>query len=182
MNRTSRRAAIAGVAAAFAALGGWFVWQRYGPASVGGNDAVALLYRQTLPDHRAEEFALTRLRGKTVVLNFWATWCPPCIDEMPELAELHREIADRNATVLGIGIDSASNIREFADKHGFPYPLLVAGLGGTELARQFGNKAGALPFTVVIDSDGRIVERRLGRIRLAALRETVLSTIRRSGG
>jgi len=177
----ARRAAIAGVAAAFAVLGGWVAWQRYGPEPA-SDDAVALLYRQTLPDHRGTEFALAALRGQTVVLNFWATWCPPCIDEMPELAELHREIAPRNATVVGIGIDSPSNIREFADKHGFPYPLLVAGLGGTELSRQFGNKAGALPFTVVIDSGGRVVERKLGRIRLAALRETVLSTIQRGGG
>lgn len=181
MSPTGRRAAIAGVAAAFAALGGWVAWQRYGPDPA-SDDAVGILYGQTLPDHRGDDFALAQLRGRTVVLNFWATWCPPCIDEMPELAELHLEIAPRKATVVGIGIDSPSNIRQFAEKHGFPYPLLVAGLGGTELSRQFGNKAGALPFTVVIDARGRIVERKLGRIRLATLRETVLLTMARDRG
>jgi peroxiredoxin len=96
---------------------------------------------------------------------------------MPELAELHLEIASRNATVIGIGVDSAANVREFAEKHRFPYPLVVAGMGGTELARQFGNTIGALPFTVVIDPRGRIVERKLGRIRIDALRAVVRQTL-----
>ena len=178
MSAARRRVLIAGVAAAFAALGGWVAWRRYSPEPA-ADDAVALLYGQTLPDDAGRAFELGSLRGRTVVLNFWATWCPPCIDEMPELAELHREIQPRNGTVVGIGIDSPSNIREFAETHRFPYPLLVAGLGGTELARHFGNKAGALPFTVVIDADGRIVERKLGRIRIAALRATVLASLRR---
>ena len=168
-----RLALFAGVAAGFAALGGWFAWQRYAPAPA-GDDAVSLLYSQTLPDHAGQAFALAGLRGRVVVLNFWATWCPPCIDEMPELAQLHREIAPRAATVIGIGVDSAANIREFAEKHRFPYPLLVAGFGGTELARQLGNRIGALPFTVVINAQGRIVDRTMGRIRLDTLRGTVL--------
>jgi peroxiredoxin len=93
---------------------------------------------------------------------------------MPDLARLHLEIVPRGATVIGIGVDSAVNIREFAEKHRFPYPLLVAGFGGTELARHLGNRIGALPFTVVIDARGRIVDRTMGRIRLARLRDTVL--------
>ena len=111
-----------------------------------------------------------------MVLNFWATWCPPCIEEMPELAELHREIAPRNGTVIGIGIDSPSNIREFAEKHRFPYPLLVAGMAGTELSKRFGNSSAALPFTVVIDRNGQISHRTLGRIKLPRLREAVKVT------
>jgi len=172
MTPARRRLLAAGLAAGCAALGGWVAWQRHatGPA---GENATALLYGQTLPDASGQPFPLASLRGKTVVLNFWATWCPPCVEEMPELSELHREISGRNGTVIGIGVDSPSNVREFADKHRFAYPLLVAGLTGTELARQFGNTSGALPFTVVIDAGGRIVERKLGRIRLATLRENL---------
>jgi peroxiredoxin len=167
-----RRWLTAGLAAGFATLGGWVAWRRFTP-SQGTDDAVALLYAQTLPDHAGQAYDLGQLRGKVVVLNFWATWCPPCIEEMPELAELHREIEARNGTVIGIGIDSAANVREFAEKHRFPYPLVVAGIGGTELARQFGNSIGALPFTAVFDSGGRIVERKLGRIRIDSLRAVV---------
>ncbi len=176
MTPSRRRWLTAGLAATFATLGGWVAWRRFTP-SQGADDAAALLYAQTLPDHAGQPYDLGQLRGKTVVLNFWATWCPPCIEEMPELAELHLEIAPRNGTVIGIGIDSAANVREFAEKHRFPYPLVVAGMGGTELARHFGNSIGALPFTSVIDPRGRIVERKLGRIRLDALREVVHRTL-----
>lgn len=179
---TERRALlVAGVAAAAAAAGGWFAWMRFAPAAADAA-AVDLLYMRTLPDDQGRAYALDQLRGRTVVLNFWATWCPPCIDEMPELATLHREIAHRNATVIGIGIDSPSNIREFASKHQFPYPLLVAGLEGTELSRQLGNKAGALPFTVVIDAEGQLINRKLGRIRLEDLRGVVLAALERRRG
>lgn len=177
----ARRALIyAGVAAGFAALGGWFAWQRYTPQPV-PESATRLLYGQTMPDAAGQAFDLGSLRGKTLVLNFWATWCAPCVEEMPELAGLHREISGRNALVVGIGIDSPSNIREFAAKGQYPYPLLVAGLDGTELARLLGNPSGALPYTVVIDAQGRVVERKLGRIRLEHLRSTVLATLAKAG-
>ncbi len=180
MNHRRRATLYGAVAAGFAALGGWFAWQRYAPQPVSGTVA-QLLYGQALPDARGKTYELGSLRGKTVVLNFWATWCPPCIEEMPELAGLHREIVARNALVLGIGIDTAANVRAFAEKGEYPYPLLVAGLGGTELARQLGNQSGALPYTVVIDSEGRVIERKLGRIKLEQLRATVLAVLARTG-
>lgn len=174
---TGRRALLTGmVAAAAAAIGGWVAWRRLGPGPADAA-AVDLVYAQSMPGADGRTFDFATLRGRTVVLNFWATWCPPCVDEMPELATLHREISARSAGVIGIGIDSPSNIREFANKHQFPYPLLIAGLGGTELGRQLGNKSGALPFTVVIDAKGRLIERKLGRIRLADLRTRVLSVL-----
>jgi len=176
-----RTAVFAGVAAGCAALGGWLAWLYYTPKPF-TEEAVSLLQAQTLPDHAGRPFALAALRDKVVVLNFWATWCPPCVDEMPELAELHREIAPRGGTVVGIGIDSAANIRQFAEKNRFPYPLLVAGFGGLELARQFGNHSGSLPFTAVIDARGRVVELTLGRVRIARLRDTVLPLLAATQG
>jgi peroxiredoxin len=164
------------VAAGFAALGGWVAWRRLepGPSSP---DASGLLYALNLPDHAGREFALDQLRGKTVVLNFWATWCPPCVQEMPELAELHHEISPHHGTVIGIGIDTPSNIGQFAEKMPMPYPLLVAGMGGSELTKRFGNEVGALPFTAVIDRHGKIAHRKLGRIRLPELRSQVSALI-----
>ena len=121
---------------------------------------------------------LSDFDGRPLLINFWATWCPPCIEEMPDLATLHREIAGRNGRVIGIGIDSPDNIREFASKHRFPYPLLVGGMGGTELSRRFGNSSGALPFTVVIAPDRQIAKRILGRVRLDQLRKIVEPLLR----
>ena len=170
---SGRRLALIGTIGLLATgTGAWFAWQRLAPAPA-ADGAVALLRELSLPDAQGNPYRLADLGGRTVVLNFWATWCPPCLEEMPELAMLHREIEPRRGLVVGIGIDSPGNIREFAAKHSLPYPLLVAGMGGTELSRQFGNQAGALPFTVILSPAGQIVHRTLGRIRLQQLRDAV---------
>ena len=174
---TTRRRLLQGAAlSCCAAAGAWFAWQRLQPADP-GDEALPLLFAQTLIDSAGRPLELASLKGRTVVLNFWATWCAPCVDEMPELSALHEEIAGANATVIGIGIDSPSNIREFAVKHRFAYPLLVGGLLGAELTRKLGNERALLPFTVVISPSGKIVERTVGRIRLPRLRQVVASTL-----
>lgn len=170
---TMRRTLMALTALACAGAGGWLAWRKLALAPAA--DGASLLLRSlTLPDAQGTPYALSATAGKTVVLNFWATWCPPCVEEMPELATLHQEIATRNGMVVGIGIDSASNIAEFASRQRFPYPLLVGGAGATELARQMGNASGALPFTVIIGPQGSIAHRHLGRIKLPQIRSNVL--------
>jgi len=176
----ARRAALAAVALICGGAGAWYGWQKL-TVSPEDAQAGALLRGLSLPDAKGDAYSMASLAGKTVVLNFWATWCPPCVDEMPELATLHQEIAPRNGTVIGIGIDSAANIRQFASSNRFPYPLLVGGMGGTELSRRFGNQSGALPFTVVIRPDGQIAHRTLGRIKLPKLRDIVLAQLKNSG-
>ncbi|MFP3741288.1 TlpA disulfide reductase family protein, partial [Burkholderia sp. SIMBA_019] len=76
-----------------------------------------------LPDPAGAELDLSKLRGKTLVVNFWAPWCGPCVEEMPELTALHGEYAQRNVEFVGIGIDSASNIQQFLKKVPVAYPL-----------------------------------------------------------
>jgi peroxiredoxin len=165
-----RRLALGGaVALAFAAIGAWVGWRRTEPNAADAT-AVSILFAQTLPDSEGRMRPLADLRGRPIVVNFWATWCPPCVEEMPELSSLHRDISGGGAQIIGIGIDSAVNIAQFARKSPVSYPLLVAGLGGTELARQFGNQASVLPFTVVVDGQGRVVERVVGRVDIARLR------------
>lgn len=177
MNSPARRKWLfAGVAAGFAAFGGWFALRRFTPTDPAGA-AVELMFAQTMPDHAGQTFEFSSLRGRAVILNFWATWCPPCVEEMPELAALHLEIKGRGAAVIGIGVDSEANIAEFARKSPYPYPLLVSGMGGIELARAFGNRIGALPFTVLIDPRGRIVDRTMGRVNIDQLRERVVALL-----
>ena len=175
--RQGRRWLLGGVAIAALAVGAGVALHRFRTAPA-TPDAVELLQQLSLPDAEGQPYALAATAGRTVVLNFWATWCPPCIEEMPELGQLHQEIAGRNGIVIGIGIDSPGNIREFASKHRFPYPLLVGGMGGTELSRRFGNTSGALPFTVVIAPDRQVVKRILGRVRLDQLRQIVEPLLR----
>jgi thiol-disulfide isomerase/thioredoxin len=153
-----------------AAIGIYAGSQRWNPAPP-ENSAVAALFRQTLPDAQNTDQPLAQWQGKTLVVNFWATWCAPCVDEMPELSALQKESAARNIQIIGIGIDSASNIKDFSLKHQITYPLYVAGVGGTELARQFGNQAGGLPFTVLVSPAGEITKTYLGRLKMEELKK-----------
>ena len=163
---------VAIVAAAAGALVAQFVLQPKKAA----DDAVETLFQAKLPDPAGTELDLSKFRGKTLVVNFWAPWCGPCVEEMPELTALHGEYAPRNVEFIGIGIDSASNIQEFLKKVPVQYPLAVAGFAGTELSKHFGNTQGGLPYTVVISPDGAVKYRKMGRVHADELRKELPGT------
>jgi thiol-disulfide isomerase/thioredoxin len=120
------------------------------------------LYEATLPDLTGNPVALKQLLGRPVVANFWATWCAPCVEEMPHLEALSKSLTD--IQFVGIGIDTASNIAQFITKIPVSYPLYVAGHAGIALVRELGNAAGGLPFTVLLDAEGRIFDTILGQV------------------
>lgn len=107
---------------------------------------------------------LGALKGKVVVLNFWATWCPPCVEEMPELDALYPQLQAQNVELVGIAIDSPSNVEQFLLKTPVNYPIVLAGMTGTELGKALGNKQGGLPFTVILDENGNEILKEAGRI------------------
>lgn len=162
------------IAILFTGIGGYFGWKNLQPAKP-ANAVVAALFSKTLPDAQKKPQALSQWQGKTLLVNFWATWCPPCVAEMPELVELQAEQAKNNVQVIGIGIDSAANIEQFSTKYNITYPLLVDGLNGSELSRQFGNQTGGLPFTVLISADGEIKKLYLGRLNMQQVRADLQS-------
>jgi thiol-disulfide isomerase/thioredoxin len=133
--------------------------------------AVAELFATTLSDASGQQHNLSQWRGKTLVVNFWATWCNPCVEEMPELSALQNSSNNKSLQIIGIGIDSAPNISEFSLKNKITYPLYVADTLGVELGRKFGNQAGGLPFTVIITPNGQIKKSYLGRLKLDELRK-----------
>jgi thiol-disulfide isomerase/thioredoxin len=164
--------AAAVIACGAGALAGHFVFSPQ-PAT---DHAVETLFQSRLPDPAGAELDMAKLRGKTVVVNFWAPWCGPCVEEMPELTALHQEYQSRHVEFVGIGIDSAANIQKFTQKVPVAYPLAVAGLAGTELSRNFGNSAGGLPYTVVINPDGTVKYRKMGRVTADELRAVLPRT------
>lgn len=136
---------------------------------VAGADGSALL-GISLPDASGRQEALAQWKGKVLVVNFWATWCTPCREEMPEFVAAQQELGARGLQFVGIAIDDADKVRQYAAEIGLNYPALIGGYGSIELSRTLGNNVGALPFTIVMDRSGRIVHTQLGPLRNAKLR------------
>lgn len=162
------------IAVVFTLIGVYFGVKRLQPAPP-ADTAVAALMQVSMKDSAGQQRKMSEWQGKVLLLNFWATWCPPCVSEMPELVALQNEWAGKNLQVVGIGIDSPSNIREFAAKHQITYPLLLGGLEGTELSRQFGNQSGGLPFTLLIAPDGSVRQAYMGRLNMEKVRADLTS-------
>jgi peroxiredoxin len=158
-------------AAAFAAIAlGLALAARQFPATTVPEASASALFVASFPDLDGRPQDLTQFKGRLLVVNFWATWCAPCVEEMPELQRIHAEYSSRGAAVIGIGIDNPAAMRRFRDEQRIDFALLAGGAGGSDLARQLGNPSGALPFTVLVDADGLIALRRLGPIRPGDLR------------
>jgi len=180
-------AAYVAVAALFGAMGAIVAFNKKDPApapvaaspatappGASQGDPVAGFYAGTLNDLTGKPQSLAQWKGKPLLVNFWATWCAPCVQEMPELSHLADEEGARAGgarfNVVGIGIDSPTNLSEFAAKLKIAYPLYVGGIDGTQLSRDLGNKQGGLPFTVLIGADGQIVKTYLGKLKFDQLR------------
>ncbi len=116
-------------------------------------------------------------RGKVLVVNFWASWCPPCVEEMPTLDKLQAEFKSQNVLFVGIGIDSPSNIRQFLEMTPVSYPIVIGGLEGSNLSKQMGNSQGALPYTIIINSQGKSTSSKLGKISEEELRKSIKSAL-----
>jgi thiol-disulfide isomerase/thioredoxin len=120
------------------------------------------LMAASLPDMEGNPQALAQWRGKVMVVNFWATWCPPCLEEIPEFVRMQGKLGNQGLQFVGIAVDNRVNVREFAVKYHVNYPILVGEMDAIELARIAGNELGGLPFTVIVDRKGRLIGTELG--------------------
>jgi thiol-disulfide isomerase/thioredoxin len=154
------------VAGAFAAFGGAMSWWRMRPRDM---DAERL-WGLTFDTPQGTPLPMAGFKGKPLLVNFWATWCPPCVEEMPLLDSFFLEHAAKGWQVVGLAVDQPSAVRTFLQRTKVTFPIGMAGLEGTELTRLMGNTSGGLPFTVVVSADGSVVQRRMGRVTEADLK------------
>jgi thiol-disulfide isomerase/thioredoxin len=129
------------------------------------SSAAERLYAASMHDARGQSQALSQWQGRYLVVNFWATWCAPCVKEMPELDLVQRQYARRNVTIVGIGIESEDKVRQFRDRLGLDLTLLAGGYGALSLARGFGDDQGVLPYTVMLSTKGEVLHTRAGALQ-----------------
>ncbi|WCM87585.1 TlpA family protein disulfide reductase [Acidovorax sp. NCPPB 3576] len=160
-----------GVAAAAGLGGAGLAWWRFQPHAVLSGAEAALWSQRFDAPTGGDPVAMERFRGKPLLVNFWATWCPPCVDELPLLNAFYREHAAKGWQVVGLAIDQPSAVRKFLERLPLDFPVGLAGLSGTELGRSLGNLTGGLPFSVLIGADGSIVHRKMGQVTAEDLQQ-----------
>lgn len=126
--------------------------------------SAAPLFTSIIQDPEGKSQSLKQFENKIIVLNFWATWCEPCREEMPELSNFYTEYKSKNVVVVGIAIDEAKAVRSYLAKTKVIYPILVDEDKGVILSKNLGNNEGILPYTVIINSNGIIEKTILGRV------------------
>jgi thiol-disulfide isomerase/thioredoxin len=115
------------------------------------------------------EIALSEWRGAPLLINFWATWCPPCVEEMPLLARFQKAHRADGWRILGLAVDKEKPVQEFVTSKGIDFAIALAGNEGLALSRSLGNSAGGLPFSIALGRDGTVLARKLGALNEAML-------------
>jgi thiol-disulfide isomerase/thioredoxin len=131
------------------------------------------LSQATFPDLAGKAQRIDQWRGKVLVVNFWATWCPPCLTEIPEFIRMQVQYREQGLQFVGVAIDQPDKVAVFADKMGINYPVLIGALDAVELLRTLGNPQGGLPFTVVFDRSGKLAATELGGLDEAKLSRVI---------
>ena len=157
---SSRRALLIGVGAASALAGAGLAWWRLRPQPA----EVNAFWQQSFERPEGGEIAAASLRGRPLLVNFWATWCPPCVEELPMIDAFWRENTANGFQVLALAIDQPSAVRRFLGRQPLAFPVGLAGLQGTALAASLGNAQGGLPFSVFFRPDGSVWRQKLGQL------------------
>lgn len=163
-NLPRRRYALYAMTAAAAGLAGaGLAWWRYTPASPDPAWAQEF-WGLEFDTPNGTRLALASLRGHPLMLNFWATWCPPCVEELPLLNAFFRENQAKGWQIVGIAVDKLAPVQAFLARQALDFPVVLAGMEGLALSKSLGNQAGGLPFTVLVGADGGILNRKIGKL------------------
>lgn len=148
--------------------------------------AAAPAARVNIGAHRAD-FVLTDMDGnrrhidewrdKVIILNFWATWCAPCLEEIPMFIELQQRYRASGVQFIGIALQDAEEVRGYSEAVNIPYPLLFGGDEVIKIGRQYGNEIGAIPYTVMVDREGKIAFQKRGALSKSEAEQSILALL-----
>ncbi len=164
----SRRWVMGAVGVLAAAAGAGVALKRFSPGAV-DTTSLAGFWDRSFPTPDGGTLALSSLRGQRLLLNFWATWCPPCVEEMPLLSAFYTQNKANGLHVLGLAVDKPAPVNQFLARAPVSFPVALAGMEGVDFSRTLGNEAGALPFSVLFGADGSIKQRKIGQLHAADL-------------
>lgn len=157
--------------ALIALSGGYFVSNALSDRPSSGASAAGegALLSAVMPDLNGAPQKLEQWKGQVIVINFWATWCEPCREEIPALIDVQRRLGGRGLQIVGIAVDQLDKVKPYAAQMRINYPVLIGELEALELTRAAGNKVGGLPYTIILDRAGRVVGSQLGGLSQAKL-------------
>ena len=160
------------IVAVIAFVGGLSVrWLISAPQTSAGQTSEKPLPDFSLPDLSGKPRSIKEWQGKVLVINFWATWCPPCLKEMPAFAAMQEEFSGQGLQFIGIAIDEAESVKAFIDKNKVSYPILIGETEGAKLAHSMGNLFNTVPFTVIVNKQDQIVKAHMGELSREQLLE-----------
>ena len=170
----SRRGLLAGVAVAATGVGaGLAWWARSGadepPPSAPEENSAAAWWGQQFETVDGHSLSMAGFQGKPLLINFWATWCPPCVEELPLLDKFFRDNAVKGWQVLGVAIDQKTKVEQFLKKMPLAFPVVVNGASGTQWSRSLGNLTGSLPFSAAFSANSQAIYRKIGKLSEADL-------------
>ena len=153
------------VCVALAALAAGYAYNVWRTEPDPGDAGLKALMAARLPDLEGKPQPFDQWSEKVVVVNFWATWCAPCREEIPIFVKLQDKYRDRGLQFVGIAIDQPEKVRAFAAELGMNFPVLIGGANAIDLTRLLGNRASVLPYTLIIDRTGKAVHKQVGAVK-----------------
>ncbi|MEE9354692.1 MAG: TlpA disulfide reductase family protein [Methylococcaceae bacterium] len=134
----------------------------------------------SLPDLTGQKRNIEEWKGKVLVINFWATWCPPCLKEIPDFVALQQQMGSQGLQFIGIALEEVETVTDFVKANSINYPILIGDQDGVMLSKKMGNVVSSVPFSVVIDRENNIVARQLGAFTPAEIKKVVIPLLQKN--
>ena len=154
---------LAGLGVTAGLAGALVAWQKFQPHAV-MDEAIQNFWSQEFEKPEGGTLFMKALQGKPLLINFWATWCPPCIEELPLIDAFFNQNKSKSFQVVGLAVDQPSMVRRYLSQRPLSFPVGLAGFNGTELGKTLGNSQSVLPFSVIFDAKGRLLAQKAGKL------------------